>query len=140
MIRIIFSAIVLVAQTLALATPPAAAACSGADPALVSVRLVSVTPDGGNKRYHFSGRVVNVGNRAQPSNTLQFVDIYDHETRKDDRGVPPLRPGASYTFGYDYLRSADAGDGTSRLRFVYRLVSPMGQNCSSNNDRQTIRF
>jgi|GEM_PF-747604 len=141
MMRIIFSALVLIAQTLAVSAP-ASAACSGADPALVSVRLASVMPEGGNKRYRFSGRVVNVGRSGQPSNTLQFVEIYDRGIKLDNRGIPPLRPGGSYTFGYDYLRSADAGDGTSKLTFVIHMRSPTGsaQNCSPNNDRYEVRF
>ncbi len=120
-----------------------AASCAGADPAIVSVSVANVTTQGALNRYHFTGRVINLGSSAQPSNVLQFVDIYQNGIRKDDRGIPPLRPGQSYTFGYDYLRSTEAGAGTSRLTFRIRMrqpQSPSSQDCNLGNDRYVVRF
>ena|SRR5579872_1910770 len=118
-------------------------ACSGADPAIVSVRVASSSQQAGNTIYHLSGVVQNVGNAKQASNVLQFVEIDIGGTGKvDTRGIPPLAPGGKYTFGYDFKRSSGAGDGSSRLRFKldFRQPSPPGsQDCNSGNDEFTLR-
>jgi len=113
-----------------------AAGCRGADPAIIAVSVKNVSQDGGSNVYHLAGTVTNVGTARQPSNTLQFVDIYINGQKSDARGVPPLRPGQSYAFGYDFRRSSDAGDGTSRLRFQIDMRQPAGtaQDCNPNND------
>ena len=141
MLRLFFLPVLALAA--ACISPASAASCNGADPAIVSVSVANVTTEGALNRYHFTGRVTNLGNRAQPSNVLQFVDIYQNGVRKDDRGIPPLRPGQSYSFGYDYLRSTDAGAGTSRLRFRIRMRQPAGQSsqdCNIGNDSYVVRF
>ena len=118
-------------------------ACSGADPAIVSVRVASSSVQAGNTIYHLSGVVQNVGKAKQASNVLQFVDIDLGGTGKvDSRGIPPLAPGQQYTFGYDFKRSSDAGAGSSRLHFKldFRQPSPPGsQDCNAANDEFTLR-
>ncbi|HTX02642.1 MAG TPA: hypothetical protein VMD07_03090 [Candidatus Acidoferrales bacterium] len=118
-------------------------ACSGADPAIVSVRVASSTVQAGNTIYHLTGIVQNVGKVKQASNVLQFVDIDIGGTGKvDSRGVPPLAPGQRYTFGYDFKRSSGAGLGSSRLHFKldFRQPSPPGsQDCNPANDEFTLR-
>jgi hypothetical protein len=117
--------------------------CSGADPAVVSVRVVGSSQQAGNTIYHLSGVVQNVGRTKQASNTLQFVDVIIGGTGKvDSRGIPALKPGQRYTFGYDFKRSSGAGDGSSRLHFKmdFRQPSPPGsQDCNPANDEFTLR-
>lgn len=117
------------------------AGCLGADPAIAAVSVKNVSQNGGTNVYHLSGTVTNAGNARQPSNTLQFVDIFINGQKSDSRGVPPLRPGQSYTFGYDFRRSSDAGDGSSRLRFQIDMRQPAGtaQDCNPNNDTFRLR-
>ena len=120
-----------------------AGSCSGADPAIVSVRVAGSSQQAGNTVYHLRGIVQNVGKAKQASNVLQFVDIDIGGTGKvDSRGVPPLAPGQKYTFGYDFKRSSGAGIGSSHLHFKldFRQPSPPGaQDCNPSNDEFTLR-
>jgi len=125
----------------ALALTPAAApaaTCAGANPAITSVVVKNVTTSGQLNTYHIVGTVTNLGSQAQPSNTLQFVDIYAETDRHDDRGIPPLAPGQSYTFRYDWQRSSDAGPGSTTVHFRIRMVQ--GQNCSPANGTNSVTF
>jgi subtilase family serine protease len=122
-------------------TVAAATSCNGADPAIVAALVKGVTQNGGTNIYHLGGTVSNLGNRRQTSNVLQFVDVYLNGAKVDARGIPPLRPGQSYAFGYNFQRSADAGDGTSRLRFQLDMRQPAGtgQDCNTGNDSFSLR-
>jgi hypothetical protein len=136
MIRILTAAALLV---LTLAPPPTlAAACAGADPAITSVVVKNVTSNGQVNQYHIVGTVTNLGAAGQPSNTLQFVDIYVDRSKRDDRGVPPLAPGQSYTFGYTWVRSMDAGNGTTTAHF--RMDMRQGQDCNPANGVASVTF
>jgi hypothetical protein len=120
-----------------------ASTCAGADPAIVSVVVKGMQPDGGINHYTLSGKVSNLGSLGQGSSTLQFVDIYRGETKIDSRGVPPLRAGESYTFEYVSSRSAQAGDQTTALGFRMRAAdssSANSQSCSAGNGITMIRF
>jgi hypothetical protein len=123
---------------------PAWAACAGADPAIASVAVKSVAEAGGISNYTLAVTVTNDGSQAQAKDVLQFVDIYQVPGEKlDSKGVPPLRPGQSYTFTYVTMRSAEAGNGTSHLRFQLdvRQPSPAGAaDCSGANDTSTLTF
>lgn len=114
----------------------APSACNSADPAIVSVAVKNVSQNGAINVYHLAGTVTNVGRRNQTSKVLQFVDIYVNDQKLDARGIPPLRRGQSYTFGYDFQRSQVAGDGTSLFRFQLDMRQPLGsaQDCNANND------
>ena len=117
------------------------ATCSGPDLAITSVTVAGVTPSGGNNVYHLRGTVTNLGHARQPSNALQFVDIFYRGDKLDSRGVPPLAPGQHYTFGYDFQRSADANAGTSALRFTLDFRQPAGaQDCNTANDTFRLTF
>jgi hypothetical protein len=134
MLRVTILVLLLV---LSQGSAPAAASCVGADPAIVSATSRLVSSDGGANRYRLTVTVVNVGNRRQASNVLQFVDIFEHKIKLDSKGVPPLRPGQRYAFTYDYVRASDAGDGTASFRFQLNMRQPPGisaQNCSAAND------
>jgi hypothetical protein len=107
-----------------------AATCDGANPAITSVTLQGLTRTRHLDLYHVTATVTNLGSEAQPGNVLQFVDVSQYGARLDDRGVPPLGRGQSYTVSYVWPRSADAGKWTSPLDFRVRLVAP-AQNCAA---------
>jgi hypothetical protein len=116
--------------------------CAGADPAIVSVAVKNVSSDGQVKTYHLGGRVVNLGARAQASNDLYFVDVYENGIKVDSRGIPPLHPGQAYTFGYDYKRNVAAANGSTRFRFVLdwrQPVPPGSQDCNLANGTFSLR-
>lgn len=115
-----------------------AATCAGANPAITSVVVKNVTTSGKLSSYHIVGTVTNLGSRAQPSNTLQFVDIYVDRQKRNDRGIPPLAPGRSYTFGFDWSRSSDAGQGTTTVHFQLRMVQ--GSDCNPANGSNSVTF
>lgn len=136
--------IALAALAAVLVFPAAAgAACSGADPAIASVSVAGVTPEGGVDHYHITGTVVNRGNEAQASNVLQFVDIVQNGQRLDSKSIPPLAVGQSYAFSYDALRSTGAGKGTTTLHFRIRMRSPSAPgaaNCTTGDDQNALTF
>ena len=121
----------------------AAAGCAGADPAITSVRVQNVSGNGSLNHYTLVGKVTNLGNQGQASSVLQFVDIYQNGTRLEDRGVPPLAQGQSYTFSYDWQRASDAGTGTTTMHFSLRMTSPSppgSQDCNTGNDTFNVTF
>ena len=125
---------------LAAIVPPAApaATCAGPNPAITSVAVKNVTSNGSVSVYHLVGTVTNLGSQGQPSDTLQFVDVYVDQVKHDDRGVPPLGPGKSYTFGYDWTRSVQAGNGTTTANF--RIDVRRGSNCNPSNGTYSLTF
>jgi subtilase family serine protease len=132
------STISLCALLAALTAPSAAATCSGADPAITDALVKGMSTSPGLNTYHLSGTVTNLGRSGQPSNTLQFVDIYIDGQKRDSRGIPPLAPGATYTFGYDWQRSSDAGAGSTTARF--RIDVRQGSDCNPNNGTYSVTF
>ncbi|MGA8841147.1 MAG: hypothetical protein WB491_11720 [Candidatus Aquilonibacter sp.] len=123
--------------------PALAAACMGADPAIVSVAVKGMQSSGGLNRYTLSGKVANLGSAGQAPNTLQFVDIYKGNTKLDSRGVPPLRAGQSYAFEYVTERSAQAGAQTTALGFRMDVREPPNtgsQSCNTSNGVTMVRF
>lgn len=138
MFRIIITALLLISQT---AVASASTACAGADPALVSVVVKSVTHNGSVNRYNLTGTVVNLGSMRQVSSVLQSVDIYQTGEKLDAKSIPPLEAGQSYTFSYVAERSTEAANGTTKLRFQLdvRQPSPPGQqDCNQGNDTFTL--
>ncbi len=120
-----------------------AATCAGADPAITTVKMQNVTSSGSLNYYHMVGTVTNLGAAAQASNVLQFVDIYRDGQRLDDRGIPPLGPGKSYTFSFVWPRAVDAGQNSTTMRFSIRFrdPSPPGSaDCDANNDTFSLTF
>src|SRR5579883_3095004 len=125
MIRVMTATLFAVALT---SSGASAAGCNGPNPAITSVVVKNVTTSGQLNTYHIVGTVTNLGNQAQSSSTLQFVDIYVDGMKRNDRGIPPLAPGRSYTFGFDWPRATDAGSGTTTVRFRIRMVQ--GSDCN----------
>jgi hypothetical protein len=127
----------------ALAQTPAFAACTGADPAIVSASAKSMMSNGQVNKYAVNIRVVNLGRKNQPSNLLQSVEIWQNDVKLDMKGLPPLKAGQSYSFTYVYQRSTDAGAGTSdlTLKLTMRQPSPAGNmDCNPNNDTTSVTF
>jgi subtilase family serine protease len=120
-----------------------AATCSGADPAITSVKVQSVNGSGSLNRYTIVGSVTNLGSQKQASNVLQFVDLYQNGTRLEDRGIPPLAPGQTYTWSYVWGRASDAGPNTTTFHFNLRMtqLSPPGsQDCNAGNNTFSLTF
>jgi hypothetical protein len=140
MIRILTVALFILTQAPVVA---AASTCAGPDLAMTSVSVQRVTKTRFLNEYRVVGTVTNVGGARQGSNVLQFVDINQYGNRLDDRGVPPLAPGQSYTIAYVWNRSVDAGSGTTPLTFQLRGVAPLPvtlNDCNPANDSHDIRF
>lgn len=132
---------VLIVSLLALTLAPAsavAATCAGPNPAITAATVKNVTSTGQMSTYHLVGTVTNLGSSAQPKDTLQFVDVFVDEQKKDSRGIPPLAPGQSYTFGFDWPRAADAGKGTTTVHF--RMDMRQGSDCNPNNGTNSVTF
>jgi|HubBroStandDraft_4_1064222.scaffolds.fasta_scaffold00004_90 hypothetical protein len=121
---------------LAIATTPVAAlaagTCDGANPTVTSVSLRAISHTAHLNLYHVTATVTNLGGQAQPGDVLQFVDVVQYGGRLDDRGVPPLAPGESYTVSYIWPRSSDAGAWTSPLDFRVRPITAFqSSNCAA---------
>jgi hypothetical protein len=136
-IRIVSVALLVLAQ---LPIAAGASTCAGANPAVTSVVVKSVTRNGNANQYNLQGTVKNLGSAGQASNTLQFVDIYEGASRDrlNDRGIPPLQPGQSHMFGYVWNRALDAGQNTTTLEFRIRMVQ--GTNCNPSNGTYKLTF
>jgi len=119
-----------------------AGACGGAGPTITSVTLQSMTPSRYLNYYHVTATVTNRGDQAQAGNVLQFVDVNQYGDRLDDRGVPPLAVGQSYTISYVWKRAVDAGKWTTPLDFSIRPVvpTPLSNDCSPANVSSSITF
>jgi hypothetical protein len=121
MLRTIIAAFILVA------TSAAASAACGA-PTISGLAVKNVDTVGNLNHYQITGTVVNNG-ASQASNTLQSVDIYKGTEKLDTRSVPPLKAGESFAFTYVSDRAADAGKGTTTLKFV---MDPAPASCSED--------
>jgi hypothetical protein len=135
MIRILSAAFFL-ALVVPLHAP--AATCSGTNPAITAAAVKNVSSADRLNTYHLAGTVTNRGTMSEPSNTLQFVDVFVDGQRRDDRGIPPLAVGQSYSFGFDWLRSIDAGPGSTTVLFRLRMVD--GVNCNPANGSRSVTF
>jgi hypothetical protein len=133
----------LVAFALAQLAEVAAAACGRAGPTITSVTLHSVTPSRYLNYYDVTATVTNHGGQGQAANVLQFVDVTQYGGRLDDRGVPPLAAGQSYTITYVWRRAVDAGKWTTPLDFRIRPVAPLplgNADCVPTNVSSSITF
>lgn len=124
----------LILGTFALALVPvgvSAQRCLGGNPAVTHAEVQSTHVVGKMNQYHLVGTVKNLGTANQPSNTLQFVDIYDGAQRVDAKTIPPLPAAGSYQFSYNWNRALDAGAGSTKFTFKIRMVH--GTNCNPSN-------
>jgi len=138
MSRIAILALFAIVATLGTAPAPT---CAGANPAIVSVAVENVAANGALNTYHITGTVTNLGSQPQANNVLQFVDMYMAREKLDAKGIPPLAPGQSYTFAFDYQRSHDAGNGSTNLRFqidMHQPSPPTLEDCNPRNGTYTL--
>ena len=101
-----------------------AAACSGAEPAILQAAVRAVTPNGDLKHYVVAVTVANQGSAAQPGTTLQSIEVLQDGQKVDQKGVPPLHPGQAAVVTYAFDRSRLAREGSTDLDF--RLVEHDG--------------
>jgi CARDB protein len=114
----------ILATAIQLPIAAVAGTCSRSNPAVTAVTLQHVSQTSHLNLYHVTATVTNLGNESQSGDVLQFIDVVQYDARLDDRGIPPLAPGQSYTVTYVWPRSADAGRLTSPLNFRIRTVAP----------------
>lgn len=113
--------------------------CLGGNPAITHVEVQSTHPMGKMTQYHLVGTVKNMGTANQPSNTLQFVDIYDGAQRVDAKTIPPIPTSGTFHFTYNWNRASEAGAGSTTFVFKIRMVN--GTNCNpSNGATYTLKF
>jgi hypothetical protein len=112
MIRISF----LTAALAFAALMPASAAQAG-QVAITSAVVKSTTASGAIRTVNVAVTVTNRGSAKEPSNVLQSVVTVQDGTKTGTKGIPPLAPGASYTFVYSFQRAAGAHPGSTRLTF-----------------------
>jgi hypothetical protein len=105
--------------------------CLGGNPAITHVAVQSTHTMGKMNQYVIVGTVVNHGTANQPSNTLQFVDIYDGAQKVDSKSIPPLTTSGTFHFTYNWSRASDAGAGSTTFTFKVRMVH--GTNCEPTN-------
>lgn len=133
----------LTSVIIALALVPVGASaqsrCSGGNPAINHVEVQSTHTMGQVNVYVIVGSVTNMGTMNQPSNTLQFVDIYDGTEKVDSKSISPITTSGTTHFTYNWKRATDAGTGTTTLTFKLRMVN--GTNCNpANGATATLRF
>jgi hypothetical protein len=126
----------MLATITALLAMASGATCSGADPAITHVTTSQVAGAGVNT-YTLDVTVANLGSSRQPGNTLQSVVIYLDGQKKDEKGLPPLGPGQTYSFPYVVHRNVDAARGSTSVRFHLVQIQPGGA-CSDANDTKRI--
>jgi hypothetical protein len=132
MIRTIIASFILIASSAV-----ASAATCGA-PAISNVVVKNVDTVGNLNHYQIAGTVVNNG-PTQASNVLQSVDIYQGPQKLDTRSIPPLKAGESFSFTYTADRAADAGKGTTTLKFQLD-PAPASSNCSGSDVVASLNF
>src|SRR5580700_10554955 len=101
---------------LILAAAVTGSAC--ANPSIVSAGVQSVTADGGLNHYTIAISVENEGTVRQPGNLSQSLDVFQDATKVGQIGLLPLGPDQTQEVTYGFDRSAEAGVGTTHLRFT----------------------
>jgi CARDB len=118
-----------------------AAALTGAscaNPSIVTANIQSVTPNGGLNHYTIAITVENLGNVAQPATLLQSLEVFQDREKVDQIGLQPLRPQQSQTVTYSFDRGADAGVGTTHLRFSLDEHGQSGNHVSCFAGNETF--
>jgi hypothetical protein len=66
--------------------------------------------------------------------------MYIRDEKTDVKGLQPLAAGASQTVVFTFRRSADAGRGTTNLRFAMQYTQPAMPDCNASNDVMNARI
>ncbi len=133
MIRTIALAVFVATQVPGIAI---AASCGG--PTFTAVTVQSTSSTRYLNDYHVTATVTNRGDTGQAGNVLQFIDVNQYGDRLDDRGVPQLASGQSYTITYVWKRAVDAGKWTTPLDFSVRPVAPSPGDCVASSSSITF--
>jgi hypothetical protein len=104
-------------------------ACPAGRIALAGIR--STHTDGDVRDIDVAITVVNHTAQAQPASYLQSVEIWQDGTKVDQKGVPPLKPGASATVTYQVQRSAGGRSDSTNLRLQLVGHDPHDAGCSN---------
>ena len=110
-------------------------ACAG--PAITNAVAAQAGTNGDLTTYDVTVRVKNVGPASEPDSLLQSVQVFQDQTKVDQKGTQPLAAGASETVHYQFSRSSEAEAGSTHLHFRLVLSDPHGtpfSDCTPNND------
>jgi hypothetical protein len=113
-----------------------------ADPAIVSAHASTVGDNGRLTTYDVAVTLQNLGLGGEASSLLQSVQVFQDETKVDQIGAPPLRPGGRATVHYRFQRASEARAGSTHLRFRLVERDPHGvpiTDCSAANDTMGLR-
>ncbi len=111
--------------------------CMGPDLAITSVHAGRPHMDAsGRNAYRIAVTATNVGMHGQSGNALDSIALSENGVRLDVKGLEPLPAGASQTVSFIFRRAADAGMGTSPLRF--RILMEQGMDCNPMNDAMRL--
>lgn len=118
-----------------------AAACSGADPAIIGATVRAVTQNGAVNHYTVAVTVANQGTGTQPGNTLQSVEVYQDGEKVDQKGVQPLHAGqaAVVTYGFDRSRVARNRSTDLDFRLVVHNAVPGPAACAVPSEATHLR-
>jgi hypothetical protein len=110
-------------------------ACAG--PAIIHAVASQAGSNGDLTTYDIAITVKNTGSQGEPSSLLQSVQVYQDQTKVDQKGTQPLAAGGSTTVHYRFSRSAEAEQGSTHLHFRLVLSDPHGtpfSDCTPDND------
>jgi len=99
-------------------------ACAG--PTIVHAVAAQAGTNGDLTTYNVAITVKNDGSQGEPSSLLQSVQVYQDQTKVDQKGTQPLAAGGSTTVHYVFSRSAEAEQGSTHLHFRLVLRDPHG--------------
>jgi hypothetical protein len=110
-------------------------ACAG--PAITHAVASQAGSNGDLNTYDVAITVRNTGSQGEPSSLLQSVQVYQDQTKVDQKGTQPLAAGGSTTVHYRFSRSSEAEQGSTHLHFRLVLKDPHGTpfgDCTPDND------
>jgi hypothetical protein len=113
---------------------------SCANPSIVTAAVTSVTSDGKLNHYTISITVRNQGTVRQPSNLLQSLDVFQNDQKVGQIGLQSLGPNQSQKVTYSFDRSADAGDGTTKLTFTLDLNGSSGNDVDCHQGTESLHI
>ena len=99
-------------------------ACVG--PTITNAVATQAGTNGNLTSYDVAVTVKNTGSQAEPASLLQSVQVYQDQTKVDQKGTQPLAAGASTTVHYSFSRSSEAEQGSTHLHFRLVLKDPHG--------------
>ena len=110
-------------------------ACAG--PAITHAVATQAGSNGDLTTFDVAVTVKNDGAASEPDSLLQSVQVFQDQTKVDQKGTQPLAAGASETVHYQFSRSSDAEAGSTHLHFRLVISDPHGtpfSDCTPNND------